>query len=474
MLLTLGKVVGATAALRLLPALCGASTLIVLYRAVRRYLGNPQAIGVVLVLATMYGFFHATHWIVVDPLLMFLTSGSVLFLFEGLDREKPRILLAGSLLAGLAFLTKGFVAWAVIGVPGVMLFVLYFRTITHRPLLHLAGFLLLLAPVIAWMGAFYLRGGPELWREWFIENQLGRFLGRTDYLGHIRGPFYYLSIVPGVLLPWTPVLIGWIVHRRWRTIAGYPPAVRNLYLTILAWAFGGLFLLSLAGTKRDIYLFPLLPGFAFLIATSLEGSARWVNAVLKVICLLLLLPMIFFTFGSLVWEEGELTLQWGFSLPLLACASGALFALIRYRRNILAVTGAVTGLFYLAVVLAVFPVIDQAKNYQPATFCIAEAIPIGDRSSVCAWNSDETTRAIFSYYTGLTLSDIRDGGDLKDSLMRLQKVLDLEDPQYTSVIVLIKYDRVFPPEGISLDPEQIRAKTNMGINRTLLLISGKE
>ncbi len=421
----------------------------------------------------MYGFFHATHWIVVDPLLMLLASGSILFLFEGFDREKSVLLLAGYLLAGLAFLTKGFVAWAIVGVPGTLLAFLYFRTIIRRPFLTLAGVLLLLAPVTVWVLAFYLRGGPDLWREWFIENQLGRFLGRTDYLGHIRGPFYYLSIAPGILLPWTPVFLGWIVHRRWRPITKLPAAVRNLHLTVVAWTLGGLLILSLAGTKRDIYLFPLLPGFSILIATSLKGSPRWVEMVLKAICILLLIPMIVFSFGALDWGEGELTLRWGFSLPLLVCSAGALFALIRYRRNILVSVCAVTGLFYLAVVLAAFPVIDQAKNYEPATRQIAAAIPACDRSSVCGWNIDETTRAIFSYYTGLTLIDVRDGENLEGRHRRLQKILDLEDPRYTSVIVLTKYDGVLPPEGISLDPEQIRAKTKMGINRTIWLITGK-
>ncbi len=473
MVMTLGKAVGVTASLRLLPAICGVLTLLVLYRAARRYLGNPQAVAAVLVLATMYGFFHATHWIVVDPLLMFLTSGSVLFLFEGLDGEKPLLLLAGYLLAGLAFLTKGFVAWAIIGVPGVLLGILYFRTITQRPFLNLAGFLLLLAPVTVWMMAFYLRGGPELWREWFIENQLGRFLGRTDYLGHIRGPIYYLAILPAVVLPWTPVLLGWIIHRRWRSITKFPAAVRNLHLMIIAWAFGGLLILSLAGTKRDIYLFPLLPGFALLITTSLDGLPRWVEIMLKVLCFCLLLPILFFSFGSLAWEEGRLTLQLGFSLPLLVCTAAGLFAIIRYWRNIPVSVCTVTGLFYLAVVLAAFPVIDRAKNYEPATRHIAAAIPAGDRSSVCGWNIDETTRAIFSYYTGLTLIDLRDDGNLADSLRRLQEILDLEDPQYASIVALIKHNRVFPPAGISLDPEQIRAKTKMGINRTLLLITGK-
>jgi len=120
-------------------------------------------------------------------------------------------------MAGLAFLTKGFVAWMLLFLPWGLLGGLYFRSIRRRPGLHLAGLLLLLGPPAVWMGAFYLQAGPELWREWFIDNQIGRFTGGSTHLGHLKGPFYYLWLAPVALMPWTPIIIDWLIRRGWRS-----------------------------------------------------------------------------------------------------------------------------------------------------------------------------------------------------------------------------------------------------------------
>ena len=473
MMKTLGKAVGETAAARMLSSICAALTLLVLWRVARRYLGGDRALAAVMVLLTMAGFSFAAHRIIIDPLLMLLSTTAILLLFCGLDGDKPLPLLSGYLAAGLAFLTKGFVAWGVIALPWAVLLVLYFKVILRRPLRHLAGLGLLLGPGIAWAWAFYSWGGPELFREWFMDNQVGRFLGTSGHLGHIRGHFYYLPLVLALLLPWTPAFIGWVAKAGWRTPPGDEPGARKLVWTAVAWSFGGLLLLSLAGTKRDIYLFPLLPGFAILAPASMRDPDRWVRALLVFICSMLLLPMAFFSFATLVWEDGRLVLQWGFSLSVLICTAAGMYAFFRYRGNLLARVAGVAGLFYLAAIFAVVPIIDQSKSYGPATIRIARAIPAGEDERVCGWRVDETSRAIFYYYTGLTVTDLRDKVHYEESLKRLQAVLDGSDPQFGAVITIVKKKGHFLPEGVHADPEQVIAEEKMGVRRTVYLIEGK-
>ena len=474
MMRALGGAMGDTAAARALSSICGGLTILVVWRVARRYLGGEGARVSAIVLLTMAGFTYAAHRIIMDPLLMLLTTSAVLLLFHGLDGERPLPLLGGYLAAGLAFLTKGFVAWGVIALPWAVLLVLYFRVIIRRPLLHCAGLAVLLGPGIAWAWLFYSRGGPELFREWFMDNQVGRFLGSSGHLGHIRGPFYYLPLVLALLLPWTPAFIGWVAKAGWRTPPGDEAGARKLVWTAVAWSFGGLLLLSLAGTKRDIYLFPLLPGFAILAPAALRNPDRWVRVLLVFICSMLLLPMAFFSFAALVWEEGELVLQWGFSLPVLICTAAGVYALLRYRGNLPARVAGVTGLFYLAAIFAVVPFIDESKSYGPATVRIARAIPSGEDERVCGWRVDETTRAIFYYYTGLTVPDLRDKVHYEESLKRLQSVLDGTDPQFGAVVTIVKKKRHFLPEGVHADPGQVLAEEKMGVRRTVYLIEGKK
>ncbi|MDP8214021.1 MAG: glycosyltransferase family 39 protein [Candidatus Euphemobacter frigidus] len=480
-MMTAGKIVGTTVAARAIAALCGALTLWILWLVLREYLGRYRARAAVLILTTMAGFFQATHWILIDPLLMLLVTAAVLFFFQGFDRDRPSLLLGAYLAAGLAFLTKGFVAWGLLAVPWGCLMVLYFREIAKRPLLHLAGILLLIGPGLAWAVAFYSRGGPELWNEWFINNQIGRFSGQTTH-SHERGMLYYLGVAPILLLPWTPLLLGGIRRRSRDRIEEAESGGQALLKVALAWALGGLILLSLASTKRGIYLYPLLPGFACLAAFSLNKNPYWVEVVYRFLCPILVLPSLLLSLvisgrllslipPTLTWKGTGIGLDFNPIVIILAVAG--IFALVRFKNNLLPRVATVSGLLYLTVIFAVFPLIDAEKNYEPATRRLTAAIPTEGRGRVCGWYTDETIRAIFSYYTGLTLIDLRDKVNPEKNLGRLANILSGNDEVYDSVIVLLKRDREFPPKGMPEASFQIVKEEKMGRNRRLLLLTGQ-
>lgn len=463
MMLSLGKITSLTTAARATSALFAALTAFALWLAAGRYLGKQRALGALLILLTTAGFFHVGHWIIMDSLLMFLPAAAVLLLFYGLDRSKPLPLLGGYLAAALGFLTKGFVAWVLIAVPWALLFFLYFSSVRRRLLLHLAGVVLLLAPVGAWMAAFRHGGGEELFREWFINNQIGRFLGHTVELGHLHGPFYYLLRAPVFLLPWTPVLLGWIVHRGWRRGLKEPSGARNLVLLAAAWAFGGLFLLSLAGTKRSIYFYPLIPAFALLSALYIRQSPKWVRVTLMVICVIILLPMIVLSVTATTWSGDTYKFQLKFNFLVLVCAALGIFSFIRFKENPLVRVAAVSGLAFLTIVFSIIPFMDSYKSYGPQIRHLVAAIPPGAQSYTCGWSIDETTRAFFSYHSGLTVINIEDPERLVD-------ILNGRDERF--YLVVSRRDR-FPFKNPDLPPLRILTEEKMGKHRHMILIAGE-
>ncbi len=401
----------------------------------RSVLGAGRAFNIVLVLASMVGIFDAAYKVLIDPLLLSLTGSSILLLFLGLAKDKPGALLAGYLAAGLAFLAKGFVGWALIGIPGIALGIIYYRTIIRRPLLHLAGIFLLLGPGFAWAIAFYRSGNPELWHQWFIENQIGRFLGNTEHLGHIKGPFYYGELLPLSLLPWTPAFLGFLIHRGWRAWRRDPDQARNFFRVSLVWALGGLLFLSLAGTKRNVYLFPLLPAFAVLAAIYLERPALWVKALLRLFTVLLLIGAVYLSFFSPVIPEAKFPWGWNPDWLALVFALAGIY-LYRSARKIPVVRLAgVTAAVYLVYQFTVLPMIDMKKTYRPLVERMTAAIPEGEDNQILSWNTDERTLGSFAFYGGIYLSPISDPA-------RLARVLRGDDGERGLVLTRQKH---FPP-----------------------------
>ncbi|MFH1037406.1 MAG: glycosyltransferase family 39 protein [PVC group bacterium] len=428
MIRTLGVITGPTAAARAASALCAALTLLIVWSVSRRFWGRYRGTAAALILATMVGFVQASHWILIDPLLMLLVSTAVLFLFRGLDENRPGLILGGYLAGGLAFLTKGFVAWALLLFPWGALAIIYFSRIIRRPFLHLAGFILLLGLPGAWMTAFYQQGGAELWREWLIDNQIGRFSGHSAHLGHIKGPFYYLWLAPLICLPWTPALIGAIAAGGWRSVLNRGGKRNTLLLLSIAWGLGGLLILSLSGTKREVYAYPLLPAFALMIAAGIDVLPRWSTVCLQVLCAIFLLVLVVFSFYIIDWQEGELARGPGINPPVLLLALAGVFSFLFLKRQPVARTAAVAACFYIAAALAALPVLNKVWSYREMTETLAAAIPEESRERVCVWGEDEATQGVFSYYAGIILPIVEDPE-------RVSAILRGEDPEFDLIVV---------------------------------------
>jgi dolichyl-phosphate-mannose-protein mannosyltransferase len=464
MIRTLGAITDPATGARGLSALAAALTLLLVWAIVRSCRAGFQAVAALLILSTAFGFVRAGHWIIIDTLLMGLISAAVLLFFVGVERDKRGLLLAGYLAAGLAFLTKGFVAWALIGLPWLMILALNYRKFSRRLLLHLAGLVLLMGLPLLWMIIFYKEGGEALWREWFIDNQIGRFTGAAAHLGHIKGPFYYFWLVPLLLLPWTPVLIDWIVSGRWKSSPGEGKSARNLLIVAAAWGLGGLLLLSLSGTKREVYFYPLLPAFAIITAAGIGSLSRWCRITLLVISLIFFIPLPIFTFLDLDWNGSKLIMDLGFNLPLAICSGLGIFSILSLKKRPLSRTAALAALFYIAAALTAFPILNKVWSYKPMTLALTAAIPEDLRNRVCIWGDDETTQGVFSYYSNLTLPMVNDPD-------RIPGIIKGEDPEFD--LIVIPRLNEFENKNPAVPKWKVLAQAKKGRRRVFYLITGE-
>jgi 4-amino-4-deoxy-L-arabinose transferase-like glycosyltransferase len=132
-------------------------------------------------------------------------------------------------------------------------------------------------PAAVWGYGLWHSGGWPFVREVLVVNNLMRFTGAAEgaALGHQHGLLYYLATFPRSFLPWTLLLIPAL-------IASWNNRRQNPYL---GWFLGPFILLSLASTKRSIYLLPLYPAAACMIGLYLHEAiikARWEDILIKI------------------------------------------------------------------------------------------------------------------------------------------------------------------------------------------------
>lgn len=316
--------------------------------------------------------------------------------------------------------------------------------------LALVGVPLFAAIVLPWAVALLREGGWAAVRECFVGNTIGRLLstaaGRA--YGHRQPFWYYLPAGAAALLPWTlalPAMLrggggrvrsdgrgsgphGLPLGEGPKALAAAAPAGaehagnetgRRL---LVAAFFIGLLLLSLAASKRSLYLVPLLPAIAVPVGMWLdrlsrgseEGSgSRWDRpTALLLLALAALLPAVLWI-GAWAAARGafhgfpaaplraELT-SGRLAVAGVVAAAGAAVLLLRFARHLRAgtiPTGPWLVVPFLALALvyqtAVKAAVDPLKNLHDLTAAIARLDP--GPGPVAAYRPSETTAGIVDF-----------------------------------------------------------------------------
>lgn len=267
-----------TGAVRLASAFAGLFSVMLLYGMLRRF-GRPQALAfsAALILATMASYWGNVRGVGEDSLLSLGVTAALLGFYQAVrpEREGSSTWAWALFTAGMviATLSKGVLGLAM---PGIVIFVYLFSTSLMDKRLRLGDWLkpalftlLALVPLLIWLGFLFQRGGMQAVGEVLWTNSVGRFSGSFVEAGHYEPFYYYLAKLPEAFLPWNILVYLGLWHFR-------KSLVRNRYrLFFSVWLVAQFTLLTLASSKRTVYLMALTPAAAVLAAEYARVLLEW-------------------------------------------------------------------------------------------------------------------------------------------------------------------------------------------------------
>lgn len=249
--------------------LFAAGTLLVTRRIGILLFGRRRANLAVIVLASSVLFFTASHILTLDLALSFFVALTLLFFLKG-DRagtasSRPYLGMFAAAAGGV--LTKGLIGAVLPAMTIACFFTLRREWRRARGIPWIRGSLLFLLIAAPWYVAVSI-ANPEFPRYFFLHEHLDRFA--TSVHRHQGGWWYYPAVLAAGLMPWSLMLPAGLFRGR----SPGRPAVEALRqeapALLWSWIVPGFLFLTAAQSKLPLYVLPLLPPAALLIASWLN------------------------------------------------------------------------------------------------------------------------------------------------------------------------------------------------------------
>ena len=320
------------------------------------------------------------------------------------------------LAAGLAFLCRGPLATALIGLTAVLL-PLSGSWRKRGYAWTLATAVAVAAPLLAaWPLALYLRS-PALFEQWYDAQSLARFLGLAPGSAPAE-PLYYVKNLPWFAWPALPLAL-WTLWLRGRGYNGKLTAA-GIALPVTMFAVM-LIVLSAGAAPRANLALPMLVPLALLGAAEVDTLKRGFSGALDWFGILSFGLLALLSWG--VWFESlrrglpdsvarlfrdtqpgyQPPWEW---LPVIVSVFLTLLwlALVRpaRRSNRRAVLNWAAGMTLVWGLFATIwlPYLDSRRSYRPVAESLVAHLPAG--TCVASRNLGEPQRALLEYFAGLT------------------------------------------------------------------------
>jgi len=365
---------------RLPVALMAAGFLVFYWWILKREFGCRAAWLATFILGTCAGWFVFSQSGTPDLPVTATFSAAMLLAMPWIGRRDIRFLPAASAMLGFAVLAKSLPPLA-LAAP------LALRWRWWRDLLHWRVVVPFVLVAVPWHALCYLRNGRVFIDTLFVEHQFGRFT--SGALMHTQPRWYYLPVLAGLLMPWSP-LLGRFARR-----AAYRD-VRRLFL--LVWFLFGLLLFTISVNKLAGYVLPLLPAVAALMAVTLAeaDSARpWlIGCAVALVVFPAAVPILPDAVANGLSRAPHPAFHWTWLLPA-GVAAGVWVLEGRQKRlaaTVLVAAGASVGMLYVKTAAA--PELNRVGSARALWQEIA-----GRAGEVCVDNIDRRWRYGLNYYS---------------------------------------------------------------------------
>ncbi len=249
-------------AARLPAALLGLGGVFGTWRLGRRMFG--PAVGVLggAILVSSFLYLILSRVVVHDiALTCFITLSLCCFWlwWSGECRRTALILLCYAAV-GFAILAKGLLGAAL---PGMVILLFLLITGNAKTILRMKigwGVLIVGAIAAPWYVAMSLTH-EDYARYFLLEKQLGSFIGSSEKAKHAEPPYFYIPALLAGFFPWSCYLPMALVHALRRESRRNPPT-----LFLLIWFSATFIFFSAATSKLEVYILPLFPAAALLVA----------------------------------------------------------------------------------------------------------------------------------------------------------------------------------------------------------------
>ena len=238
--------------------------------------GGVAAILSALIFLSCFEVFGVGNTAVLDSLFsFFLTACITAFYFAteegpGSSKEKEFLLLAG-LACGLAFLTKGFLAF-VLPVLALVPYLAWQRR--YVDLFRMSWLPILTAVMVAlpWGILIHLKE-PDFWRFFFWNEHVRRFMAESAQ--HKESFWFFFIAAPGLFMPWTFVAPAAATAIKDQLDKQSPKS--NLLKLCICWMVYPFLFFSLSKGKLLTYILPCFSPFAVLMGIGLSSPTNKQN-----------------------------------------------------------------------------------------------------------------------------------------------------------------------------------------------------
>jgi 4-amino-4-deoxy-L-arabinose transferase len=265
-----------------------------------------------LVFLTSLEVYAVGTFCVLDSLLSCFITGTMAGFYlasiaaPGSRQEKKYLLLTG-IFCGLAFLTKGFLAFAVpiLAIVPYLLSQRRFADIVRMAWLPLLTAILVALP---WSILIHLRE-PQFWNFFFWNEHVHRFLASDAQ--HSESPWYFFLVAPPMFLPWiflVPAAVTGLFSKESAAGTG-KRSIPPLISFCICWFIFPFLFFSVSNGKLLTYILPCFPPMAILMSLGLHrvlnkgrfrsfqlgtiGAALLYSALLAAIIALLIATQLF-------------------------------------------------------------------------------------------------------------------------------------------------------------------------------------